>query len=85
MTPYTGKTPLKDALAELCGYSPKSHNKLTQLVNDALTGLGKTSKARNKGIELNLAIYQWHVDRLQDVKINSQPADSKGVANKSTK
>ena len=71
MTPYTGKTPIKDALAELCGYSPKSHNKLTQLVNDALHGLGKTSKAKNKGADLNLAIYQWHVDRLYNVKINS--------------
>lgn len=68
---YDGTSKLGDALAALYGCSPRSHNKIAELMAEAKAGLGMTSKARNLPDDVKLAIYHWHVERLnpvQDVK-----------------
>lgn len=75
---YDGTSKLGDALAALYGYSPRSHNKIAELIAEAKASLGMTSKARNLPDAVKLAIYRWHVERfnpVQDVK-QHEPSES---------
>jgi hypothetical protein len=69
---YDGTGTLTDALADLYGCSPRNHNKIAELVAEAKTALGMTSKARNLPIADRLAIYRWHYDRLNPVQDGKQ-------------
>jgi hypothetical protein len=76
--PYDGTGKLSDALAALFGLSPKSHNKLAALIQQAKDGLGITSKAKVLPDDVKLAIYRWHYGRLhpatnETVEIIQQP------------
>ena len=64
---YDGTSKLGDALAALYGCSARSHNKIAELIAEAKAGLGMTSKARNLPDAVKLAIYRWHVERLNPV------------------
>jgi len=84
---YDGTSKLGDAIADLFGLSPKSHNQIAGLVGEAKTGLGITSKAKKLPDDVKLAIYRWHVERLnpvQDVKqadsVKIEPVESLGDA-----
>jgi hypothetical protein len=61
---YDGTGKLTDALADLCGCSPRNHNKIAELVAEAKAGLGMDGKARNLPTADRLAIYCWHYDRI---------------------
>jgi len=71
---YDGTSKLGDAIAALYNCSPRSRNKLAELVKEAKAGLGFTSKAKHLPDDVRLAIYRWHYERLnpiQDVKQDS--------------
>ena len=61
---FDGKQKLSEALASLYGLSSKSHNKLAKLIDEAKAALGIATKAKNLHIDVKLAIYQWHCDKL---------------------
>lgn len=69
---YDGTGKLVDALAALYGYSPRSHNKIAELIAEAKAGLGMTHKARNLPTADRLAIYRWHYNRLNPVQDGKQ-------------
>ncbi len=66
--PYDGTSKLGDAIAALYGCSPRSHNKIAGLIAEAKASLGITSKAKNLPDADKLAIYRWHVGRLDPVQ-----------------
>ncbi len=84
MTTYDGSGKLGDAIATLYGCSPKNNNRIAELVADAKTGLGITSKTKKLPDDVKLAIYQWHCNRLQStandaVNILSQSDSNEAV------
>jgi len=75
---YDGTTPLKKAVADLIGCSPKNNNKLAHIVGQAKDALNITSKARKLPTETNQQIYSYIVElysqtKVDTVEINSQP------------
>ncbi|MDO9141256.1 MAG: hypothetical protein Q7U38_13145 [Methylobacter sp.] len=80
---YDGTGKLAEALAALCGYSPKSQGRTAELIKQAKDGLNITSKAKLMPTDTKLAIWQWHYDRLhsneQPVEIISQLPDNEPV------
>ena len=60
---YDGTTPLYKAVAELIGCSPKSNNKLSQVVKKTKVDLGITTKARKPSPETNQQIYNYLVEK----------------------
>lgn len=76
---YDGSGKLSEAVADLCGLSPKSQAQIAKRIKEAKTGLGITSKSKQLPDDIKLAIYQWHYDRLnavQDVKQDESVQDS---------
>jgi transposase-like protein len=68
---YDGSGKLSEAIADLCGLSPKSGMQITERIKEAKDGLGITSKSKRLPDEVKLDIYRWHYERLnsvQDVK-----------------
>ncbi len=68
---YDGSGKLGEAIAALCGCSPKSSALISNLIGQAKDGLGITSKSKKLPDDVKLEIWQWHYDRLnpvQDVK-----------------
>lgn len=68
---YDGTGKLAEAIADLCGLSPKSQAQIAVLIKQAKDGLGITSRAKKLPDDVKLDIYRWHYDRLnpaQDVK-----------------
>jgi len=61
---YDGTRKLSEALAELCGCSPKNHNDIAALTKQAKDALGIASKIKKMPVDMKLAIYSWHYDRL---------------------
>lgn len=61
---YDGTGKLSEAIAELYGCSPNSHNDIAKLTKQAKEALGITSKAKLLPDEVKRTIYQWHYDRL---------------------
>lgn len=81
---YDGTGKLAEAIANLCGLSPKSQGQIAELIKQAKAGLGITSKSKNLPTDTKLAIWQWHYDRLHpttvdDVEIISQPMQTDTV------
>jgi hypothetical protein len=72
---YDGKSKLADAIADLYGYSPRNHNKIAELIQQAKTGLGITGKARVMPDDIKQDIYRWLSDRLNLVQ-NAKQADN---------
>lgn len=62
--PYDGSGKLGEAIAGLCGLSPKSSAMVARRINEAKSGLGITTKSKNLPNDVKLAIYQWHHARL---------------------
>ena len=62
--PYDGTTNLQPAIAALCGLSINSQAQIAKLIKNAKEALGITDGRKIH----NLAIWQWHYDRL-----NHQP------------
>ncbi|WP_019864985.1 hypothetical protein [Methylovulum miyakonense] len=80
---YDGTSKLGDAIAALYGCSPRSHNKIAELVAQAKAALGMNSKAKKLPDDVKLAIYRWHVEHLnpvQDIKqvdsVHKEPVES---------
>lgn len=73
---YDGSGKLAPAIAELYGISPKSQARIADLIKQAKEVLGITSKAKHLPIDVKLAIYQWHYDRLNPVQIVKQDNQS---------
>ena len=81
---YDGTGKLGEAIADLYRCSPRNHNKVAELIQQAKDQLGITSKSKNLPDEVKLAIWQWHYDRLhpathEDVNIFSQIEQSESV------
>lgn len=78
--PYDGTGKIGDALAALHGISPRSHNKIAELISEAKTALNISTKAKRLPDDVKLAIYRWHYGRLnpvsETVESISQDADS---------
>lgn len=68
---YDGTGKLAEAIANLCGLSPKSQGQIAALIKQAKAGLGIASKSKNLPTDTKLAIYQWHYDRLHQVTVDS--------------
>lgn len=64
MNQYDGTTNLQPAIAALYGLSINSQAQIAKLISHAKEALGITDKRKIH----NLAIYQWHCDRLNDNK-----------------
>ncbi|MDD5276440.1 MAG: hypothetical protein PHR16_10215 [Methylovulum sp.] len=75
---YDGSGKLGDAIAALYGCSPRSHNKIAELVGEAKESLGITSKAKKLPDTVRLAIYRWHVERFDPVQ-NVKQAEPDGT------
>lgn len=76
---YDGNGKLSDAIAKLCGCSPKSNNRVAELIKQAKAELGIASKSKKLPDDVKLAIYQWHYNRLHTVQIFSQAAQPDDV------
>jgi len=81
---YDGNGKLGDAIAALYGCSPKSNNRIAELVAVAKADLGITTKAKVLPADVKLSIWRWHFDQLRqeadaDVKIDSQAAQPDSV------
>lgn len=61
---YDGKSKLADAVAELYGYSPRNHNKIANLIQQAKTDLGIAGKAKIMPEKVKQDIYHWLSERL---------------------
>jgi hypothetical protein len=82
---YDGVGKLGDELAKLYRFSPKSNNLIADRIAEAKAGLGITSKAKKRTANENLALWQWHYEKLhpianESVSINSQTGNNDGVA-----
>lgn len=76
---YDGNGKLGEAIAALCGCSPKSSALISNLIGQAKDGLGITSKSKKLPDDVKLEIWQWHYDRLnpiQDIKQDGGVQDS---------
>ncbi|MDP3877152.1 MAG: hypothetical protein Q8Q50_09235 [Methylobacter sp.] len=73
---YDGTGKLAEAIADLCGLSPKSQGQIAKLIKQAKDALKITSKAKVMPTDTKLAIWRWHYDRLhpagESVEIISQ-------------
>jgi hypothetical protein len=69
---YDGSGKLGDAIAALCGCSPRSNNKIAELIGQAKDALGMTSKSKKLPGDVKLAIYRWHHERLNPVQYVKQ-------------
>jgi len=80
---YDGTGKLAEAIADLCGLSPKSQGQIAKLIKQAKDALKITSKAKVMPTDTKLAIWQWHYDRLhpagESVEIVSQLPDNDAV------
>lgn len=79
---YDGKGKLREAIASLYGFSPKSTATLAELIGQAKDALAITSKAKPLPDSDNLAIYRWHVERrnadtAMQTDIVGEPLDGK--------
>lgn len=74
---YDGSGKLVDAIANLCGLSPKSQARIAVLIKQAKDGLGITSKTKRLPEDVKLDIYRWHYDRLNPVQDVKQTDDDK--------
>lgn len=66
MTTYDGTTNLQTAIAALCGCSIKSQATIAKLIKQAKESLGIDGK-RKLPPQDNLAVYQWHYDRINTI------------------
>jgi len=71
---YDGTTRLNLAVADLIGCSPKSNNKLANIIGQAKNDLGIISKAKKLPTELNQQIYN-HLVELFSQPINNDPVE----------
>lgn len=80
---YDGTGRLGDALAALCGVSPKSQAQIAKLIKQAKDALGIDTTAKVLPPDARLKVWQWHYDRLHSsqstVEIISQLSDSEPV------
>lgn len=64
---YDGNGKLAPAIASLFKFSPKNQTRIAKLIKEAKKALGITSNSKNLPVDVKLAIYQWHYERLNPV------------------
>ena len=67
-TPYDGTGKMAEAIAALCGMSPKRQGQIAKLIRQAKDEMGIVGKAKVMPTDTKLAIWQWHYDRLQSTQ-----------------
>ena len=72
---YDGTTKVSNALATLYGYSPKSTAKAADIMTEARGSLG-IGNARRLSTEQNMAIWNYHFDKLNGVNNPTDGNDS---------
>jgi len=80
---YDSATKLSDALASLHNVSPKNHNKLAALTQQAKDALRINTKAKRLPDDTKRAIFQWHVEQLKTVQDVKQDDDNRAQGDSS--